>query len=376
MIRPALREQVRRLLLATGDPVDHAHVARALHEAGVVLGSTDLDALVSTLRLDTEGLGPLATLMDDEDVTDIVVNSPGDVRIDRGAGLESVAVTFDDEAAVRRLAQRLASRAGRRLDDAAPWVDARLPGGVRLHAVLPPISTAGTVISLRIPARRPLALPDLVARGSIAPSGVVWLERAVARRRNLLVVGGTGVGKTTVLGALLALVDQRDRIVVLEDSAELRPAHPHVVSLSARPANVEGAGEVRLRDLVRQSLRMRPDRIVVGEVRGDEVVDLLLAFNTGHSGGATTVHANSATEAPARLEALALAAGMHPQAIPRAVAAAVDVIVEIRRINGRRHVTALHRVVLEGGVLATVPMVDLPPGRDPVVHAAADGVLA
>ena len=278
--------------------------------SGLVLDRPGLDQLTRALGDELGGLGALDPLLRDPEVTDVLVNAPDEVWLDRGGGLVRAPVAFPDEAAVRQLAVRLASRAGRRLDDATPYVDARLPGGQRLHAVIPPLSVRGTTISLRIPSRRRFTLADLVAAGTVDEEGAAWLAALIRSRAAFLVSGGTGSGKTSVLGALLGVVPQRERIVVVEDTCELDPEHPHVVSLEARPANLEGQGEIPLRTLVRQALRMRPDRLVVGEVRGAEVVDLLAAMNTGHEGGCGTVHANSAAAVPDRLVALALAAGM------------------------------------------------------------------
>ncbi|CAM5674721.1 hypothetical protein SALBM311S_00132 [Streptomyces alboniger] len=213
--------------------------------------------------------------------------------------LELTAVSFTDAAAVRRLAQRLAAVAGRRLDDARPWVDARLPDGTRLHAVLPPVAVGCACLSLRVVRPRAFTLDELVAAGTVPPGGDRVLRALIDARLSFLISGGTGSGKTTLLSALLGLVGPDERIVLAEDSAELRPEHPHVVRLESRPANQEGAGLVTLQDLVRQALRMRPDRLVVGEVRGPEVVHLLAALNTGHEGGCGTVHANAAADVPA-----------------------------------------------------------------------------
>jgi len=243
-------------------------------------------------------------------------------------------VRFPDEAAVRRLAQRLALAAGRRLDDASPCVDGWLAeAGVRLHAVLPPVAADGTCLSLRV--LRPAAhdLAALRRAGALDRTSEDLLRAVLAARLAVLVSGGTGTGKTTILGALLGAVDPRERIVVVEDAEELRPRHPHVVRLVARPANIEGAGGVALRELVRQALRMRPDRLVVGEVRGAEVCDLLAALNTGHDGGAGTVHANSAREVPARLEALAGTGGLSRPALHSQLAAAVQVVLHMRRLR-------------------------------------------
>jgi pilus assembly protein CpaF len=375
MIDGELRAHLRHRLLARATPADRQIVLELLHDTGATVGVDDVDELLMYLRDDTEALGPLTPLMLDPDITDVMVNAPDDVRIDRGRGIEATSLHFDDEAGVRRLAQRLAARAGRRLDDAAPWVDARLDNGTRLHAVLPPVSTAGTLISLRIPPRRALTISDLVARASIPPDAAVFLKRLVRGRHSFVVVGATGAGKTTVLSTLLSLVPQDERIVILEDSPELRPTHVHCVALSARPGNIEGVGEVRLRDLVRQSLRMRPDRIVLGEVRGDEIVDLLLAFTTGHRGGATTLHANCAQETPTRLEALALVAGMHPSAIREQIISAIDYVVDVSRVPSGRRINGIHRLIQTGSGVRTQPVVTFhSDGVD--MHSPADPLLS
>lgn len=333
MITETLVDRVRQRLIdhGEGDAASAAVVARALRDEGIVLGDSGVLDLVSTLRDELIGLGPLRTVLSDVSVTDVLVNPPGEVWIDRGRGMERVELRMGGEAAVRRLAQRLASAAGRRLDEASPYVDARLPEGIRLHAAIPPIAAEGTLISLRIPRRRSFDLDELVAAGTIGPVGAQWLTALVRGRLSFLVTGGTGSGKTTILSTLLGLAGPSERILLVEDSSELRPDHPHVVRLEARPANLEGAGAVTLRDLVRQALRMRPDRVVVGEVRGAEVVDLLAALNTGHEGGCGTVHANSAADVPARLEALGLAAGMPRAAVHALVAAGLDAVVHVER---------------------------------------------
>ena len=311
----------------------------------VLADSDTLDHLVRDVAREVHGLGPLAAYATEPAVTDILVNGTRDVWIDDDNGLRRASYTFSDEAAVRRLAVRLAASAGRRLDDACPWVDARLPNGMRLHAVLSPLARGGTTISLRLPASTPYSLDDLGARRMFDASTGRKLLRLVASGDPVLISGGTGTGKTTLLAALLANVPVRERIVVAEDSAELNIAHPHVVYLEGRPANVEGAGAVTLRDLVRQSLRMRPDRLIVGEVRGAEVLDLLNALNTGHSGGAATVHANSAEDALVRLELLALQAGLSREAAMMAIRTAFRAIVHIERMtDGKRRVRQLATV--------------------------------
>lgn len=259
-----LVERVRVRLAAAGGEAGVGELAAAVRaEARGVVGDADVLAAVRTLQREFVGAGPLEPLLRDPGVSDVLVTGPGAVWVDRGAGLERAEVVFDDEDAVRRLAQRLAAAAGRRLDDASPYVDARLPGsGVRLHAVLPPVAADGTCVSLRVlrPARHDL--DGLRVSGTVDAEGVALLESVVAARLAFLVTGGTGSGKTTVLSALLARVPAQERIVCVEDAEELRPAHPHVVRLVSRPANVEGAGQILLRDLVRQALRMRPDRLV------------------------------------------------------------------------------------------------------------------
>ncbi|GAA3299598.1 hypothetical protein GCM10020295_38200 [Streptomyces cinereospinus] len=266
-------------------------------------------------------------------------------------------MAFPDAAAVRRLAQRLAAVAGRRLDDARPWVDARLPDGTRLHAVLPPVAVGSTCLSLRVVRPRAFTLAELVAAGTVPPGGDRVLRALLRARLSFLISGGTGTGKTTLLSALLGLVGPDERIVLAEDSAELRPDHPHVVRLETRPANQEGAGLVTLQDLVRQALRMRPDRLVVGEVRGAEVVHLLAALNTGHEGGCGTVHANAAADVPARLEALGTAAGLDRAALHSQLAAALSVVLHlVRDRDGRRRIAEVQ--VLErdaSGLVRTVP---------------------
>jgi pilus assembly protein CpaF len=312
-----------------------------------VLGDRAVLELVGAVTRDLAGAGPLDPLLRDHRVSDVLVNGPDDVYVDRGGGLERAPVRFADEAAIRRLAQRLAASAGRRLDTAQPTVDARLPGGVRLHAVLPPLSPAGTLVSLRVPPSSVFTLEALVSAGSLAPEIADALREIIAARLAFLVTGGTGTGKTTLLSTLLSLVRPRERLVLVEDSGELLPDHPHVVRLEARPANIEGTGRVDQRELVRQALRMRPDRLVVGEVRGGEVVDLLAALNTGHEGGCGTVHANTPDAVPARLEALALAAGLGREALHSQLAAGVEAVVHLARDRrGQRRVESvavLHR---------------------------------
>lgn len=351
-----------RLAREPGELTPH-RVALALRESGRPVGDASVLAVYEALRRDVVGAGPLEPLLRTPGVTDVLVNGAERVYLDRGDGLELTSVRFPDDAAVRRLAQRLAALGGRRLDDATPHIDLRLADGTRLHAVLAPLARPGTLISLRVPHPRVFTLEELLAAGSLTDEGARLLRAVVERRLAFLVTGGTGTGKTTLLSALLSLVSADERIVLVEDAGELRPDHPHVVGLESRPANIEGAGEIGLRTLVRQALRMRPDRLVVGEVRGGEVVELLAALNTGHEGGCGTLHANSALDVPARVEALALAAGLGRDAAHSQLASAVDVVLHLARgPDGVRH---LRQVALPQrgptGLVSMVAALDLAP---------------
>lgn len=353
-----LVERVRERLAAQGRPPTPAAVADAVRAEGGVIGDASVHRLSRSLRDDLVGLGPLQTYVDDPAVTDVLVNAPDEVWVDRGQGLEAIHALFTSDEQVRRLAVRLAASVGRRLDDGSPCVDVRIGAGLRLHAVLPPVSPATTLLSLRIPRHRNLGLDALGATGALGEGARDALESLVASRAAFLVTGGTGTGKTTLLSALLSIVPSDQRIVMVEDAAELSPDHPHVVRLEARQANVEGAGAVTLRDLVRQSLRMRPDRLVVGEARGEEVVDLLAALNTGHEGGCGTVHANSPDDVPARIAALAALGGLSSAAAMAQFVAAVEVLVHVERGRDRlRRVRSL--AVLERDGDRVVPRVAL-----------------
>lgn len=353
----ALLNAVRMRLAETGSEPTPAKVADALRSQGRLLGDSAVLGVVKALRSEMVGTGPLEPLLADPDVTDVLVTRYDEVWVDRGRGLERTPVRFRDTASVRRLAQRLATSAGRRLDDARPWADARLPDGTRLHAVLPPVAVGSTCLSLRVARSKAFRLEELAAVGTLPPGGEAVLGAVLDARLSFLVSGGTGSGKTTLLSSLLGLVSPDERLVLAEDSAELRPDHPHVVRLEARPANQEGAGRVGLDDLVRQALRMRPDRLVVGEVRGAEVTDLLAALNTGHEGGCGTLHANAAADVPARLEALGTAAGLGRAALHSQLAAALDVLVHlVRDRSGRRRVAEIHVLERDGqGLVRTVP---------------------
>jgi pilus assembly protein CpaF len=369
----ALVERVRRRLAREGWAATAVSVTDALRAEGLVLPESSIVEVVRALRTELAGLGVLEVLVAADGVTDVLVNGPDQVWVDAGEGLTRTDVRFPDEGAVRRLAQRLAGSVGRRLDDSVPYVDARLPTGIRLHAVLPPISGQGTCISLRVPRRRVFTLADLAEVAMVPPDGVEILAGLVARRAAFLVSGGTGSGKTTLLNSLLSAVDPAERLVVVEDSAELQPTHPHVVRLEARPPNTEGSGAVSVRDLVRQALRMRPDRVVVGEVRGAEVVDLLSALNTGHEGGCGTVHANSAADVPARLESLALPAGMTRAGLHAQVAAGLRAVVHLVRDPLRRVAGIAVLQAGDDGLVTSVPAVVFRDGR--TLRGPAAGVL-
>jgi pilus assembly protein CpaF len=324
-------ELVRGRLAALGRNYTPLDVASAMRAEGLAVSdSTVLDA-VESLRRHSVGAGPLEPLLREPGVSDVLVNGPDQVYIDRGAGLELTGMRFPNESEVRRLAQRLAASVGRRLDDAVPFVDARLPDGTRVHAVLGCLASPGTCISLRVPAHRSFSIQDCVASGSLTPGAAHLLTRMIQAKLAFLISGGTGSGKTTLLAALLALVPHHERIVIVEDSRELAPDHPHVIRIEGRPANTELAGVISLTDLVRQSMRMRPDRLVVGEVRGAEICDLLTAMNTGHEGGCATVHANSSADIPARLEALASLGGLPRAALHAQLASALDAVIHVAR---------------------------------------------
>ena len=324
-------DPLRDRLAGLGRAPTPADVATAMRAEGRIVSDAALIETVEALRRHSVGAGPLEDLLRTPGVTDILVNGPDQVYVDRGAGLELTGLRFRHDVEVRQLAQRLAASVGRRLDDAVPFVDARLADGSRIHAVLAPLADPGTCISLRVLGIRSFSLDDCLRSGALHPGGAELLRRMVAARLAFLISGGTGSGKTTLLGALVALVPPNERVVIVEDSRELDPAHPHVVRLEARPANAEGTGAVTLTDLVRQSLRMRPDRLVVGEVRGREICDLLSALNTGHEGGCGTVHANSAADVPARLEALAALGGLDRSSLHAQLGSALHAVVHVTR---------------------------------------------
>jgi pilus assembly protein CpaF len=343
--------------MADAGPVTPSRVAAAVHATGRMLGTSGALAAVDTISAELNGLGPLEQLARDPLITDIFVNGPEDVWFDRGQGLQRAAVVFAGEAQVRALAARLIAAGGRRLDDSSPCVDVRLDGGYRVHAVLPPISTAGTLLSVRIRREEVFTMDELRLGGMFTPPVQIVLEAIMARHLSFLISGATGSGKTTLLSTMLGLSSPDERLVLIEDASELNPVHPHVVSLESRHGNLEGGGILGLGELVRQALRMRPDRLIVGECRGAEVRDLLTALNTGHTGGGGTIHANTASAVPARLVALGALAGLSPQAVRLQMSSALDVVIHLERAAHGRRVASIGVLVESASATAVVPAI-------------------
>lgn len=316
-----------------------------------------MDRISAELR----GLGPLQALVLDPLVSDIYVNSPGAVWLDRGGGPEPAGVFFDSEQQLRALAVRLIAAGGRRLDDSSPCVDVQLPPGYRVHAVLPPIAAQGTLLSIRIKRPKAFTLSEMQAQGCLHPAMATVLRRLIDSRLSFLISGATGAGKTTLLSTLLGLCQEKERLVLIEDAAELDPDHGHVVTLEARHANAENAGAIDMAELVRQALRMNPNRLVVGECRGAEVRELLAALNTGHS-GAGTLHANGAHDVPARLASLGALAGMSAEATWLQAASALDVLIHVQRVAGQRIVTQMGVIALRQGRLEATVALQIVPG--------------
>src|SRR5213075_532876 len=296
---------------------------------------------------DILGHGPLERLLADESVTEIMVNGPYEIWIERGGRLYASDVVFNDESHLRRIINKMVAQVGRRIDESSPMVDARLPDGSRVNAVIPPLSLSGPLVTVRKFSNKRLDLDELVRLGSLSSDTVDFLRRCVLAELNVLISGGTGSGKTTLLNALSQAISDSERIVTIEDAAELQLKQNHVLRMEARPKNIEGSGEITIRELVRNSLRMRPDRIIVGEVRGAEALDMLQAMNTGHDGSLTTVHANTCRDALARVETMVLMAGydLPVRAIRQQVSSALDMIIHLERLeDGSRRVTAITEV--------------------------------
>jgi pilus assembly protein CpaF len=307
----------------------------------------DRERLVAEIADDILGHGPLERLLADDSVTEIMVNGPFDIWVERQGRLYETTVRFTDESQLRRIINKMVAQVGRRIDESSPMVDARLPDGSRVNAIIPPLSLTGPIVTIRKFSRRRLDMAELIRIGTLSTESVEFLQRAVHAELNILISGGTGTGKTTLLNALSSAIPDADRIVTIEDAAELQLNQRHVLRLEARQKNIEGEGEITIRDLVRNSLRMRPDRIVVGEVRGAEALDMLQAMNTGHDGSLSTIHANSPRDALARIETMVLMAGFElpVRAIRQHVSSALDLIVHLERLeDGVRRVTAITEI--------------------------------
>jgi pilus assembly protein CpaF len=331
-------------------------IGHLIEEQAVPLSQRDRDQLREEILHEVRGLGPIEPLMRDPEVSDILVNTSRQVYVERMGKLEPTPVIFRDDAHLMQIIDRIVSRVGRRVDESSPMVDARLPDGSRVNAIIPPLALDGPLLSIRRFGRVPLTVDDLVRLGSLTHEIAEVLRAMVRARLNLLISGGTGSGKTTLLNCLSSFIPDVERIITIEDSAELQLQQPHVVRLETRPPNIEGRGEVTQRELVRNSLRMRPDRIIVGEVRGAEVLDMLQAMNTGHDGSISTIHANSARDSLNRLEMMMQMSGFElpMRAMRQQIALALDVIVQTGRMSdGTRKVTAVSEVVgLEDDAIA------------------------
>ncbi len=311
------------------------------------LSRDDRERVSSEIADDILGHGPLERLLGDDTVTEIMVNGPHDIWIERQGRLYPTTIQFNDESHLRRIINKMVAQVGRRIDESSPMVDARLPDGSRVNAIIPPLSLSGPLVTIRKFSRRRLDLGDMIRLGTLSTETVEFLERCVHAELNILISGGTGTGKTTLLNALSSAIPEQDRIVTIEDSAELRLNQKHVLRLESRPQNIEGEGEITIRDLLRNSLRMRPDRIVVGEVRGPEALDMLQAMNTGHEGSLSTVHANGPRDALSRIETMVLMAGyeLPVRAIRQQVSSALDLVVHLERVeDGTRRVTSIAEV--------------------------------
>jgi pilus assembly protein CpaF len=346
-----------------GESPDPGSVREIAAAGAARLGEGGVESARAHLASEVLGLGPLEGCVADPRVTDVLVNGDGSVWVDRGDSSLTPAGLAIDPAEARRLAVRLAALAGRRLDESQAWVDGLLPGGIRLHAILPPLVDGGAHVSLRVPRAGGTGLAGLRLRGMFGHRVEDLLRALVHQRRSFVVTGGTGSGKTTLLAAMLSEVAAGERIVVVEDVRELAVAHPHVVRLQGRGSNVEGRGAVGLVDLVRQALRMRPDRLVVGEVRGAEVREMLAALNTGHEGGCGTLHANAPADVPRRFDALGALAGLPREAIQNQLASAVEVVVHLAREDGDRRVASLSMLRWSGSETVCDLALDVATGR-------------
>jgi len=357
------RQLIDRLDLASLENVDNEFlqqqvdrvVRTLLKEQDLRLSPTDEERLVKEIRDETFGLGPIEPLLHDPEISDILVNTYRQVFVERRGKLELTNVTFRDDQHLRVIIDRIVSRVGRRVDEASPYVDARLPDGSRVNAIIPPLALDGPLLSIRRFAVKALTMQDFINFNTISEPMALVLQGVVKARLNILISGGTGSGKTTTLNIMSGFIPPDERIVTIEDSAELQLQQPHVVRLETRPPNIEGKGQVTARDLVRNALRMRPDRIVVGEVRSEEVLDMLQAMNTGHDGSLTTLHANSARDALQRLETLMQMSGISlpDKAMREQISSAIDVVVQVSRMSdGKRKILSISEITgMEGNVV-------------------------
>ena len=322
-------------------------IEQSLKQESVPLNLREREQLIAEIHHETLGLGPLETLLQDPTISDILVNTHKQVYVERAGKLELTAVTFQDEEHLRKIIDKIVASVGRRVDESSPMVDARLSDGSRVNAIIPPLAIDGSIVSIRRFSKDPLQLQDLIAKKSLTPEIAKLLQALVRARLNVLISGGTGTGKTTILNILSGFIPATERIVTIEDAAELQLRQEHVVRLETRPPNIEGKGEVTQRDLVRNSLRMRPDRIVLGEVRGAETLDMLQAMNTGHDGSLTTVHANSPADAITRIETLVAMSGLDlpSKSLRNYISSALDVVVQMTRLSdGTRKLTSLQEI--------------------------------
>ncbi|MDQ1512280.1 MAG: pilus assembly protein CpaF [Microbacteriaceae bacterium] len=345
--------------LAEGDLLSYARevLTEIVEAERVPLSNEERHRLVRQISDDVLGYGPLQPLLDDPSISEVMVNGPDQIFVERGGKLTLTGARFRSEEQLRRVIEKIVSRVGRRIDESSPLVDARLDDGSRVNAVIPPLAVSGSTLTIRKFSADPLTAKDLVAFGSLSPEMAQLLEACVAAHLNILVSGGTGTGKTTLLNVLSSFIPSDERIITIEDAVELQLQQTHVVRMESRPANIEGKGEITIRDLLKNSLRMRPDRIVVGECRGGEALDMLQAMNTGHDGSLSTIHANAPRDAVARLETLVLMAGMDLplRAIREQIASAVDVIVQLTRMrDGSRRVTHITEVQGMEGEIVTL----------------------
>lgn len=350
-----LHQQLVQVLFEEEDGNENgleATIRRVVEQSGLPLAKHERERMITELRAETDGFGPIDSLLKDEDISEVMVNSASQVYVERAGKLELTPVKFLNDAHVMRVIEKIVAPLGRRIDESSPMVDARLPDGSRVNAIIPPLAVKGPSMTIRKFAKDPFQVSDLVRVGTFTEQMAAFLQACVSARLNVVVSGGTGSGKSTTLNVLSSFIPDAERVVTIEDAAELQLRQAHVVTLETRPPNVEGKGAVTIRDLVKNSLRMRPDRIVVGEVRGGEALDMLQAMNTGHDGSLTTAHANTPRDCLRRLEVMVLMAGMDLplRAVREQVASAVDLIVQQARLrDGSRKVTQISEVLgMEG----------------------------